>query len=80
MQKEPKQSVSDTLKNFDSLPNSARIRRPVVCALLGWSNTTLHRRIADGTLPAPMKDSPRIATWKVGEIRAVLERTGREDS
>lgn len=67
-------SISDALRQFDQLPDSANVRRPVVRALFGWSDTTLHRRIQDGTLPAPSKMSPRIATWNVGKIRAVLSR------
>lgn len=75
MQKKSQASVLDALKNFSHLPDDARVRRAVVRALFGWSNTTLHRRIADGTLPSPTRTSPGIPTWAVGEIRAKLKET-----
>lgn len=69
----PPAPISDALRNFDQLPNSANVRRPVVRALFGCSDTTIWRRVKDGTLPSPSKMSPRIATWNVGEIRAALD-------
>jgi predicted DNA-binding transcriptional regulator AlpA len=69
----PKTSIFDVLKNFDSLPDSARVRKPVVLALTGYSDATLYRRIAAGLAPAPHKETPRLATWSVGELRRALQ-------
>ena len=45
--------VEPTLKHFDELPDSAHVDIGVVAALLGVSPSTVHRRIAEGKLPAP---------------------------
>lgn len=68
-----KQSHGDSaaLKNFDSLPDEARVRLPVVKALFGYSAPTLYRRVQAGQLPAPRKDGA-ISFWLAGELRAKL--------
>lgn len=66
-------SIFDVLKNFDQLPDSARVRKPVVLALAGYSDPTLYRRIAAGLMPAPRKETARLATWNVGELRRALQ-------
>jgi predicted DNA-binding transcriptional regulator AlpA len=67
-----KNAIPDALKNFDSLPNSANVRLPVVKALFGCSDATVWRMVQRGSLPAPRKLSERISAWKVGELRKVL--------
>jgi predicted DNA-binding transcriptional regulator AlpA len=63
------------LQHFDSLPNSANVRLPVVQGLLGGcSMATVWRRSRDGTLPAPKKLSERVTAWNVGELRAALAK------
>lgn len=68
-------TVPDALKNFDSLPNSANVRAPVVMALYGISAATLWRKSKDGKLPAPRRISDRVTVWNVGELRASLNAT-----
>ena len=60
------------LLNFDSLPDAAHVRQPVVEALFGCSAATIWRRVRDGRIPSPLKFSSRITAWNVGELRAVL--------
>lgn len=60
-----------TASSFTSLPDTARVRQPAIEVLLGWSQTTVWRRVKDGTLPAPRLDG-RIASWSAGEVRALL--------
>lgn len=60
------------LKNFDSLPNSAHVRLPVVAALYACSPATVWRRLKDGGIPTPKKLSDRVTAWNVGELRAAL--------
>ena len=67
-----KSTISDALKNFDSLPDSANVRQPVVQALYGCSAATVWRMVKRGTLPAPRKLSERVTTWNVGELRKAL--------
>lgn len=62
----------DALKNFDSLPDSANVREPVVCALYGFSHGTLWNYAKLGIIPAPRKIGPRVTVWNVGELRRSL--------
>jgi len=64
----------EALRNFDSLPNSANVRQPVVEALCGFSSATVWRRVNDGGLPRPHKLSDRVTAWNVGELRGALAR------
>ena len=65
-------ALPDALKNFDSLPDSANVRQPVVQALIGCSSATVWRMVKRGALPAPRKLSSRITTWNVGDLRKTL--------
>lgn len=60
------------LENFDRLPDSARVRQPVVEALFACSAATVWRRVKDGSIPSPKKLSPRCTSWNVGELRVAL--------
>lgn len=68
-------AVPEALKNFDSLPDSANVRAPVVAALFGISAATVWRKAKDGKLPAPRRISDRVTVWNVGELRASLNAT-----
>lgn len=57
------------LKNFDSLPDSAEVRLPVVCALYGCSPATVWRRVKAKKIPHPIRRDA-ITSWQVGAIRA----------
>ena len=65
-------ALPDALKNFDSLPDSANVRQPVVQGLWGCSSATVWRMVARGTLPKPRKISERVTAWNVGELRKTL--------
>lgn len=65
-------SISEALLNFDSLPNSAYIRLPVVKRLYGISSASVWRGVKAGRIPKPRKLSPRTTCWNVGEIRKAL--------
>lgn len=62
----------EVLQNFDSLPDSAHVRQPIVEALFGCSSATVWRRVQNGKLPKPKKFSERITTWNVGDLRKAL--------
>lgn len=68
----PPSTIPDALRNFDSLPDSANVRQPVVQALVGCSAATVWRMVKRGTLPKPRKLSERLTAWNVGELRKVL--------
>ena len=61
-----------TLKNFDSLPDSANVPIQVVCALLGCSTATVWRRVKQGIFVQPIRLGLRTTRWNVGQLRAVL--------
>lgn len=68
----PSSTIPDALRNFDSLPDSANVRQPVVQALVGCSAATVWRMVKRGTLPKPRKLSERLTAWNVGELRKAL--------
>ena len=64
--------ISDALKNFDFLPDSASVRQPVVQALYACSAASVWRGVNAGRIPKPRKLSPRPTCWNVGELRQAL--------
>ncbi len=65
-------AIPDALTNYESLPESAHVRLPVVQALVGCSSATVWRMVKRGTLPAPRKLSERVTAWNVGDLRKAL--------
>lgn len=73
MQTISKESISKALSGFDSLPDTANVRQPVVEALYGCSSATVWRWVKKGIIPAPKKfGGQRITVWNVGELRTSL--------
>ena len=66
--------IPDALRHFDSLPDAAFVRLPVVMGLFGCSDPSVWRMSLDGRLPAPVKLAPRITGWQVGALRAALAK------
>ena len=67
--------IPEALKNFDSLPDSASVRQPVVQALFACSSASVWRGVKAGRIPKPRKLSPRTTCWNVGELRETLAAT-----
>lgn len=63
--------LPSALRHFDSLPDSAHVRLPVVTGLFACSPATVWRHVKAGILPKPRKLSPRLTAWNVGELRKV---------
>jgi hypothetical protein len=65
----------EILKHWNSLPNSALVKRPVVQALFGGiSDEEVNRRVDKGLIPSPIKIlGGRTNFWWVGDLRATLE-------
>ena len=72
-------AIPDAFKYFDSSPDSAYVRQPIVQALFGVSAATVWRMVKRGVLPAPRKLSERVTAWQVGELRKVLAGEGGEE-
>lgn len=64
--------INITLTQFDSLPNAAHVRLPVVKGLFGCSSATVWRRVKAREIPEPKKFGGRITAWNVGELRQTL--------
>lgn len=69
--------------HFETLPDSALVRESMlVCypgkplGVLPFGRTTLWRKVADGTFPAPIKISTRVTAWRVGTLREWLRQRG----
>jgi len=65
-------ALPNALANFDSQPDSAYVRQPVVQGLFAISSATVWRMVARGTLPKPKKLSERVTAWNVGDLRKAL--------
>ena len=71
-QRTAQSAIPDALKNFDSLPDSANVRQPVVEWLYSCSSATVWRNVKKGIIPAPKKLSERVTAWNVGDLRKAL--------
>ena len=43
--------------------NTSILRKPIVLEKTGLSNSSLYRKVADGTFPAPLSLGPRAVGW-----------------
>lgn len=69
----PTPAIPAELQHFDSLPDSAHVRLPVVRGLYGGcSASAIWRNVKTGAIPAPHKLTSNIAGWNVGELRQAL--------
>ncbi len=64
--------------DFDELPDDALIRLSLLLAfsLIPFSTSTLWRRVRANTFPKPMRISPQVTAWRVGDIRVWLKNPG----
>jgi prophage regulatory protein len=60
---------------FQDLPDEAfiRLRQMLSLHVVPYSASTLWRRCRSNEFPRPIKVSPGITAWKVGDVRAHLE-------
>ena len=65
-------NLDPALVQFDSLPDSAHVRLPVILSLFACSRATVWRHVKVGLIPAPIKFSERITAWNVGVLRKHL--------
>lgn len=72
MQLKSQYQPSPALVTFDSQPNCAFVRLPVVMALYGISPATVWRNVKNGNIPKPRKLTTRTTVWNVGELRVAL--------
>jgi predicted DNA-binding transcriptional regulator AlpA len=68
-------AVPDSLKLFDSLPDSAHVQVRTVAAVVGVSEATVWRMVKRNQLPTPKKLSERATRWNVGALRSAIANT-----
>lgn len=66
--------VDNSIKNFDSLPDSAFVRISTVKALLTCSSSTAWRLVKNGSL-IPHKLTPRTTAFQVRDVRKLLSES-----
>lgn len=71
-QRTAQSAIPDALVSFDSQPDSAYVRQPVVEGLFACSSATVWRNVKKGIIPAPKKLSERVTAWNVGDLRKAL--------
>ncbi len=62
-------SIPVALAQFDSLPDAAFVRLPVVAALHGVGPATVWRWVKTGRLVKPQKLGPNTTAWSVRDLR-----------
>ena len=61
-----------TVQSFDTLPDAAHVRLPVVATLYAISHSNVWSWVKDGRIPQPRKLGPQTTVWNVGELRRAL--------
>ncbi len=63
---------------FDELPDSAfvRLNQLLSTSVIPFSAATAWRRVRAGTFPQPVRVSPQVTAWRVGEVRQWLKCPG----
>jgi predicted DNA-binding transcriptional regulator AlpA len=56
------------------LPASGFVREAKLLAFIPFSHSTLWRRVAAQTFPAPIKLSERVTVWRVQDVRDWIDR------
>ena len=67
-----KPSIPPELQHFDSLPDSAHVRLPVVRGLYSASAATIWRNVKKGIIHSPVKLTENVTAWRVGDLRKAL--------
>lgn len=63
-------------QNNTTIPDIGFIRQSALLPLLGFSATTLWRRVKQGTFPQPIKLSVNVTAWRVEEVREWISSQG----
>jgi predicted DNA-binding transcriptional regulator AlpA len=66
-------ALPPSVRNFEAMPDSARINVTAVSILTGRSTASVWRDVKAKRLPAPVRSGLRCTRWVVGEIRQALQ-------
>lgn len=64
-----KRTPEETLREFDRLPDGAKIDINVLALYEDVSVATAWRRVKAGLLPPPVMSGNRATRWEVGQLR-----------
>ena len=69
------QIPTSLLIRFDDLPDSSfvRLNQLLSTAVIPFSAATAWRRVREGKFPQPVRVSPQVTAWRVGEVRQWLK-------
>lgn len=62
--------------NDTTLPAVGFVRQASILPVLGFSATTLWRRVKQGTFPQPIKLSERVTAWRAEDVHAWMAAQG----
>ena len=63
---------------MDKVLNGGRVMRmPEVCQFTGLGKSTIYKKLADGSFPAPVRLGPRAVGWRSGDIVEWLQDPAR---
>lgn len=65
------------LAPFGALPATGFVRLADLRQIIPLSDSTIWRRVRQGTFPAPVKLSERVTAWKAEAIRQWLDEQGQ---
>ena len=60
------------------LPETGFVRLPQILAVYPIGRSAFWAGVKAGVYPSPAKLSPRCTAWRVEDIRALIERTGKQ--
>ncbi len=63
--------------SLEHSPGRRLVSAKQVMARMGWSRTTLWRRVRDGTFPAPFQTGPNSIAWYDDEVDDAQENLPR---
>lgn len=66
------------MNTYSLLPDTGFVRLPVILQVIPVSRSHWWAGVRDGRFPKAVKLSDRCTAWKVEDIRALIDRMGRE--
>ncbi len=63
--------------SLEHSPSRRLLRAKAVMARMGWSRTTLWRRVRAGEFPAPVQTGPNAVAWFDDEVDTAQENLSR---
>ncbi len=75
MRQEDEDSIADSLRQFDQMPDAGYVSVKVCARLFDIGVASIWRWVKAGTFPAPKQIGGNTTRWNVGEVRAFMKRT-----